>query len=402
VAVRSIGGVPSVAACTGCDGRNSIDPGSGSNAWVAGPRSNQTYLVLKDGEAAGEAIDALLCQTPANARPPSPPDATTRLRERQRAAAAAAAVATARREAELASGYGAPTNKRPPAPGYVAIPELTDEFPGTELDTSKWVPTGHGWAGRQPGLFDPGNVVVADGSLQLWARAARRNDSWPAGYDNYTTSAVHSLALAHEGFFEVRWRSGSSGISSSWWMHLNSGGKIWTEIDMFETTGINSSAINSAVAGGVRRPRFGGSTDSHPLDEQLQDASRRMLPSHVHVFDYPNVTLAGLPDRCACKDHGSASAPEAPCSIPAYYSVPPGAAAFADDFHVASLNWTAGLIEVALDGVVVNKIRSPCLTQPIMMNFDRETMPGWMELPDPATLPDRPFEVDYVRAWRRG
>ena len=35
------------------------------------------------------------------------------------------------------------------------------------------------------------------------------------------------------------------------------------------------------------------------------------------------------------------------------------------------------------------------------MDFDRETMPGWMVLPDPATLPDRPFEIDYVRAWRR-
>ena len=83
----------------------------------------------------------------------------------------------------------------PPAPGYVAIPELSDEFDGSDLDSTKWSKKDEGWAGRQPGLFDPGNVVVADGHLQLWAHAATRNDSWPEGYDNYTTSAVHSVAL---------------------------------------------------------------------------------------------------------------------------------------------------------------------------------------------------------------
>jgi len=35
------------------------------------------------------------------------------------------------------------------------------------------------------------------------------------------------------------------------------------------------------------------------------------------------------------------------------------------------------------------------------MLFDRETMPDWMKIPDPKTLPDKPFEVDYVRSYRR-
>ena len=54
----------------------------------------------------------------------------------------------------------------------------------------------------------------------------------------------------------------------------------------------------------------------------------------------------------------------------------------------------------AVDGVLVNRITSPCLVEEIGMDFDRETMPGWMALPDPATLPDLPFEVDYIRSWR--
>ena len=70
VAVRGIPAVPSVAACTACDGVNSVDAATGENAWVAGAPSNQTYLVLKDGKAAGDAIDELLCQWPASmARP---------------------------------------------------------------------------------------------------------------------------------------------------------------------------------------------------------------------------------------------------------------------------------------------------------------------------------------------
>ena len=47
-----------------CDGHNVVDPNTGGNTWVPGPKTNQTYLVLHDPEAAGEAIDALLCQAP--------------------------------------------------------------------------------------------------------------------------------------------------------------------------------------------------------------------------------------------------------------------------------------------------------------------------------------------------
>ena len=53
----------------------------------------------------------------------------------------------------------------------------------------------------------------------------------------------------------------------------------------------------------------------------------------------------------------------------------------------------------AVDGKVVNTIASPCMVAEIQMLFDRETMPNWMKIPDPATLPDRPFEIDYVRSY---
>ena len=123
-----------------------------------------------------------------------------------------------------------------PLPGYELNELISDEFNSDSgLNLTKWGPSPH-WRGRQPGLFDTSNVVVGGGYLQLWARAAKRNNSWPAGYDNYTTAAIHSFATQQQGFFEIRWRSGSSGISSSWWFHDNNGSS-WTEIDVFETTG---------------------------------------------------------------------------------------------------------------------------------------------------------------------
>eukprot|EP00966_Prymnesium_polylepis_P143294 3307862-Prymnesium_polylepis.1 len=72
VAVRTIARVPSVAACTQCNGTNSIDPESGNNAWVSGSAANQTYLVLNNGTAAGEALDELLCQYPKRASQATP------------------------------------------------------------------------------------------------------------------------------------------------------------------------------------------------------------------------------------------------------------------------------------------------------------------------------------------
>lgn len=68
VAVRSIAGVPSIAACTNCDGKNTINPHTGDNTWVPGPASNQTFLVLKDAESASKTLDQLLCQFPKHGR----------------------------------------------------------------------------------------------------------------------------------------------------------------------------------------------------------------------------------------------------------------------------------------------------------------------------------------------
>jgi beta-glucanase (GH16 family) len=258
--------------------------------------------------------------------------------------------------------------------GWVLFEDLSDEFDGLELNASKWQvadglaehPAG-GWRGRQPGLFHPSNVRVADGQLQLWANQAHRDESWPSGYDNFTTSYVQSMALTAHGIFELRWRSASSGISSSWWFHTNDGKGTWTELDVFESTGVQG------ISG----------MDGH------------QVVSHQHVFGLKDTGTDALPAKCNCE----LSSDRQHCSSGAQYAAP---FALSDDYHIMSLNWTEARFEVYLDGKLVNAVDSPCLQQPIGMNFDRETMPGWMAIPDPSILPDRPFVIDYVRTWKRG
>ena len=63
LAVRGAAAV-GCAECTDCDGHNRIDPQRGNNSWLSGPKSKQSYLVLKDAKIAEEAIDGLLCQSP--------------------------------------------------------------------------------------------------------------------------------------------------------------------------------------------------------------------------------------------------------------------------------------------------------------------------------------------------
>jgi inosine-uridine nucleoside N-ribohydrolase len=64
LAVRGV--VPSlgIAPCVRCDGVNSVDAKTGENTWIAGDKTNQTYITLVDGVKAGDAIDALLCLPP--------------------------------------------------------------------------------------------------------------------------------------------------------------------------------------------------------------------------------------------------------------------------------------------------------------------------------------------------
>lgn len=266
-----------------------------------------------------------------------------------------------------------PQPRSDPSGNWTPYLPLTDEFDSDSgLNASNWVnaPVSN-WRGRQPGLFDPSNAFVAGGSLQLWARGAHRNASWPAGYDNFTTSYIESVNRTAGGYFEVSSRSGNSSISSSFWLHYNDGAGTWTEIDVFESVGSQCPHCQ-------------------------YNMSSRLMCSHTHIFSLAGVPIADVPALCGCTLSGQDG-----MQICSSGSCAPVPFSFDGAFHTLGLDWGASTANMYADGILVNSLNATCLQQPLGVNLDRETMPGWLNLPDEPFVADAPFEIDYLRVWKR-
>ena len=224
----------------------------------------------------------------------------------------------------------------PPSNGHwIPYEQLTDEFNNNQLDTTKWSTNESiiGWYGRKPGLFSNNNVKVSNGSLKLFAKSAKRNKSWPKGYDNYTTSAIHSINKISKGYFEIRAKSGNSSISSSFWLHQNNG-KSWTEIDVYESTGSNVTVngMNSSV-----------------------------MCSHTHIFKLDGISTEQLPNECGCTFkqldyiHSSGSSNSPPCSIGSCRLLPDNKT-FTNQFHVYGLLWNTTNIIFYFNGIEMSNM----------------------------------------------
>lgn len=226
--------------------------------------------------------------------------------------------------------------------GWQVIPQLTDEFEGTAIDSTKWWNYNPGWLGREPGYFSPNNVTVSDGKLHLTARVESL-PNLPAGYHTYTTAAVKGKTLVKYGYFEIRCRPMKSKASSAFWFYQHTP-QEWTEIDVFEVCGAGGSWNNT-------------------------------YNMNVHHFYSP-----------ASNTYFNNSQTWRPPFV------------MADEYHVYALEWNKDVIRWWVDGVVMRQLNNTHWHQPLHMNFDSETFPTWFGLPDPATLPST-FSIDYVRSW---
>ena len=233
----------------------------------------------------------------------------------------------------------------PPIEGkWKPIPELTDEFEGTKLDSTKWHDHDPGWKGREPGFFSPKNVAVHDGKLHLTARVENLPDL-PEGYHTFTTAAVKSKALVKYGYFEIKCRPMKSKASSAFWFYKSTA-EEWTEIDVFEICGVDATWKNT-------------------------------YNMNAHVFRSPTE-----------KKH---------FQRPGKWKAPFD---FADDFHVYALEWNKDVIKWWVDGKVVHEMKNTHWHQPLNMLFDSETFPDWFGLPDKESLPAT-FSIEYIRSWSR-
>jgi beta-glucanase (GH16 family) len=228
--------------------------------------------------------------------------------------------------------------------GWQVIPELTDEFEGSKLDSEKWHDHDPGWKGREPGVFSPENVAVSEGKLHLTARVETLPDL-PKGYHTFTTAAVKSKALVKYGYFEILCRPMKSKASSAFWFYRDTP-EEWTEIDVFEICGEG-------------------------------DKWKNTYNMNAHVFRTPT-------EKKHFQKPGKWKAPFD----------------FADGYHVYALEWNKDAVKWWVDGKVVHEMKNTHWHQPLNMMFDSETFPDWFGLPDKATLPAT-FSIEYVRSWSR-
>ena len=227
------------------------------------------------------------------------------------------------------------------------IPELTDEFNDTALDSAKWLDSSPGWDGRQPGYFAKSNVKVMDGQLQLTARVedppaeAQKN-----GYHTFTTAAVKSKVGVRYGYFEVRAQAMDSRASSAFWFYSRDP-NIKTEIDVFEFSGGDG-----------------------PFQKKW--------PMSLHNNNFP------WADKNEWHHTETLDLEFRP----------------ADAFHLYGVEWDEQEVKFFLDGKLMITQPNKFQHEEMDMIFDSETFPDWFGLPDVKTLPST-FKVDWVRAWKK-
>lgn len=137
------------------------------------------------------------------------------------------------------------------------------------------------------------------------------------GYANYTTCAMHSTDKTSYGYFEIRSKTGSGQVSSSWWFHDNNGTE-WTEIDVFESTGVMAPT---------------------PFPH--------MYNTHTHIFYIDGMTGSQIEAECNCTVHQQGTS--YPCSAGQTYTLPFN---MSDDFHIYGLDWTAESLLFYVDSKV--------------------------------------------------
>ena len=248
----------------------------------------------------------------------------------------------------------APASQLPSAPaGYQWQPvaELSDEFNGDALDSSKWMPHLTYWKGRPPSEFDPKNVSVAGGCLLLRSTSMVKSlaEVKVPSKDIWVRAACVSSKgpVAFYGYYEARVKASKLSMTSSFWLQ----GK-YSEIDVVEQIGA-----------AIKPPDRGD-----------------FMAMNTHAFN-----------------HGWAK----DVSTPVNWKMPTGAAA---DFHVYGVWWKdKETIWFYHNGERVAVVKPKCeFLEPMKMIFDTEVFfqhgpPTVESLNDAAA---NAMKVDWVRAWK--
>jgi beta-glucanase (GH16 family) len=234
---------------------------------------------------------------------------------------------------------------------WLANPELSDEFNAQQLDATKWLPYQPYWQGREPSHFEPENVMLGKGMLQLRSTTLVTNmaEVKNPGTDVWVHSACVSSKqpVAFYGYYEARIKASRLSMTSSFWFQ----GK-YSEIDVVEEL---------------------GASRNHP------EESRLML-MNSHYFQGSWKEDKATPER---------------------WQMPSGAA---DGFHVYGVWWKdKDTIWFYHDGKKVAEMKTGgAFLEPMYLFFDTEVF-AWEGLPTVESLQQQDnntMYVDWVHAWR--
>jgi hypothetical protein len=234
----------------------------------------------------------------------------------------------------------------PPPAGYtwVPVPQLSDEFNETTLDTTKWLPSAvTGWPGQPPFQFDPNNVSVTSGGLAL-----ANTVSGPPSATNWINAAfVSSLQpIATYGYYAASIKASDVSMTSSFWLQ-----GTYSEIDVEENVGAST----------------------------LYPISNRMVPN-THYF--PNGWATDI-------------------ATPFFYTMPTGAA---DGYATYSVWWKdENNIEFFYNGNSVATVTLPYnFDEPMYLYFNTGAL-SFFGFPTVASLSDpnlNKMNVQWVRSWK--
>ena len=155
---------------------------------------------------------------------------------------------------QIIPGYKSPNSYE----GYTFIPELSDDFSGTVLDSSKWtaeIGTGCqyglcGWGNNESQFYLPENATVSDGRLTITAKEQNY------GGRSYTSARIKSQGKmsVQYGRIDIRAKMPyGQGIWPALWL-LGESSESWPakgEIDIMEMIGGNQNGRDNTTHGTI-------------------------------------------------------------------------------------------------------------------------------------------------------
>ncbi len=136
---------------------------------------------------------------------------------------------------------------------WTSVAELSDEFNTDIFDDSKWFrdpsQDQFGWYGREPALFQPDNVSVGDGSLNVTVKKLQTPINVNGRNWTHGGAILRSKAKAIPGYYyEARMKANETVMSSTFWIafpqNCNSGPVRKLELDIQECVGRTHSGTD--------------------------------------------------------------------------------------------------------------------------------------------------------------